>query len=751
MRAEADDITLDPLLPLASMRFTLWPGSAVTVSWLVLSLVGGVDGSAQVVQGTPRPVARGVAVTRAPKIDGRLDDSVWAESQPITRFTQHEPFDGRDATERTEVRILYDSRAIYIGARLYDSDPSGIIRGQVRRDIDLKEQDAFVLVFDTYHDHQNGFVFATTPAGIEHDGQVTKEGEGGFGGPPTNAPSTLQGKANLNWDGTWQVATSIDSLGWVAEFRIPFETLRYGSGKTQTWGLNLARYIRRKSEEDFWAAIPRQHSLYRVSQAGTLEGLAPPSQRLRVITPYVLGSLRRDYTKATKPDFDAQFGLDAKIGLSQSMALDLTYNTDFAQVEADEQQVNLTRFNLFFPEKRPFFLENAGTFAFGTPQSVDLFFSRQIGIDAGGRQVPILGGGRVTGKAGALTLGVLDVQTDRLEAAGVPVTPMNNYSVGRLIYELPHRSRIGLIATNRLNTDSTGDYNAAIGVDGTIGIGDAAAIDLYAAHSITPGVNASANLYNVAATYNTRQWEVSGAYRQVDDGFDPEIGFLERPAFRFYSARALRHLRTPHLSWFREFRPHITIRQFDDIDGQPQSRLLHFDSHFAFANGAFFESPFNFTREALRAPFQISKHVVIPVGVYDNVEWGPFFNTNLSAPYSIDGSFTIGGFYTGHQQRWSLNFTARPNRRINASMRFSYANVDLREGSFDRVLAVLSSRTHSPRGSTSTVSPSIATRTTASQPTFVSDGSGPQAPVSSSSTMKDAAPGCWPARSSGPS
>ncbi|HEU5217879.1 MAG TPA: DUF5916 domain-containing protein, partial [Gemmatimonadales bacterium] len=412
---------------------------------------------------TSRPVAQAVRVETGPVLDGRLDDAAWERATVLSGFIQHEPFDGRPATERTEVRILFDREAIYIGARLFDRDPAGIVHGEVRRDVDLKEQDAFIVILDTYKDRQNGFVFGTTPAGIEHDGQITKEGEGGFGGPSSTPRSGQTGAPNLNWDGTWKVATSVDSTGWTAEFRIPFETLRYGGGKVQEWGLNLARYIRRNNEEDFWSPIPRQYSLYRVSQAGTVAQVEPPSRRIALVTPYSLGTLRRDFVNDTKADASVKFGGDAKFGVTQSLTADLTYHTDFAQVETDEQQINLTRFNLFFPEKRPFFLENAGTFAVGTPQSVELFFSRRIGIGPDGQEVPLLGGGRLTGKAAGLTLGALDIQTERVELGGTTLIPANNFSMARLIKELPHRSQVGLIGVGRFNTDSAYDYNVTVG------------------------------------------------------------------------------------------------------------------------------------------------------------------------------------------------------------------------------------------------------------------------------------------------
>jgi hypothetical protein len=639
----------------------------------------------------PKPVAHAVRTGTPPVLDGRLTDSVWSLAPVLSPFVQHEPFAGTPATERTDVRILFDHEALYIGVRLYDADAAGIVRGEIRRDADLTQQDAVLIMLDTYHDRQNGFVFGTTPAGIENDGQVTKEGEGGFGGPfGTGAGTNGQtGTADLSWNGTWNVATSVDSAGWTAEFRIPFKTLRYAGGG-QEWGLNLARYIRRKNEEDFWSPVPRQHSFFRVSQEGTLADLEPPARRVALLTPSALGSLHRDYVNATSTDASAQFGADAKLGVTPSLTADLTYNTDFAQVEADEQQINLTRFNLFFPEKRPFFLENAGTFAVGTPQSIDLFFSRRIGIGTDNQPVPLLGGGRLTGKVGGFTVGLLDIQTERVDVAVDTVVPPDNYAVVRVLHELPHRSRVGLIAASRLDTDSTDDYNITVGADARIGLGDKVSIDAYAAHSETPSRSGASNAGNVSASYTTRQWELGLALRQVDPDFNPEVGFLERPTFRFWSFRILRHLRTPHLAWFRETRPHITFRQYDNTDGTPQSRLIHIDSHFLFANGAFFESPgLNFTREAPSAPFEIAPGVVLQPRIYDWFEWISNYNTNLSARWSVGGTATIGGFYTGHHRALVANVTARPNEQFNASVRLSYEDVVLKEGGFERVLVGL--------------------------------------------------------------
>src|SRR5437867_1102826 len=363
------------------------------------------------------------------------------------------------------------------------------------------------------------------------------EGEGGgiqLPGQPRAMAGSLGG-FNLNWDGTWTVATSVDSGGWYAEFRIPFTTLRHGAGERQTWGLNLVRSIRRKNEEAFWSFIPRQFSLMKVSRAGTLEGVQVPSRRVWTVTPYALTGVERNYTIDAEARRRGEIGGEVKYGVTPSLTLDLTYNTDFAQVEVDEQRTNLTRFPLFFPEKRPFFLENAGIFSAGTPQAVDLFFTRRIGIDTLGQPVPIVGGGRVTGRVGAVTVGALQIFTDRATTQGAM-----SYSVLRLQHELAARSRIGVIAIQRMATAKSGDWSRVTGVDGRIGIHDAWTMDWWGAASATPGRDRDASAYSARLAYQTGSWNNLARIIQVGRDFDPEVGFLNRPdGYRFYESTVM--------------------------------------------------------------------------------------------------------------------------------------------------------------------------------------------------------------------
>ena len=666
------------------------------------------------VQAQQAPAASASAIASAPVIDGRLDDDAWAEAQVLTGFIQREPSEGQPVSERTEVRVAYDEEALYVGAWLFDSDPTSLVFGQTLRDASLNESDAFVLVLDTYLDRQNGFVFGTTPAGIEYDGQVANEGQGGGGGGgrPGGGGGRQQrgsgGGFNLNWDGSWEVATSTDSLGWYAEMRIPFTTLRYGRGGDQTWGLNFERRIRRNSEEAVWAPIPRQFNLYRVSLAGTLD-LAAPATRIATINPYVLSNSFKDYT-VTSPDaeFGSKVGIDAKVGLNQSLTLDLTVNTDFAQAEVDDQQVNLTRFSLFFPEKRAFFLENAGTFSVGSGRSAELFFSRRIGLSSG-QEVPIHAGARMTGKVGDMQLGLLNIQTGGLSVPStvnggtLRIAPNNNFGVVRAFREWENRSRIGGIFVSRLNTNSPSDYNLTYGLDGRLGIGQNLTFSGWAGLTTTPLPSGTPDVregfnngeYGYAGTGNfvSRDWELSGGYRQIGSEFNPEVGFVNRSAYRYTSGRILYHLRTEGVDWFREFRPHISGNAFWSLGGFNESYYVHIDNHFAFENGAEIHLPgWNLTGEGLEAPFQIRDEgdlpdggrgpIIIPAGTYNNQELLFTANTNRSAPLSISGGVTFGGFYSGTRSSPYGNISYRFRDRLTTSVSMNYFDVKLAEGSF---------------------------------------------------------------------
>ena len=366
------------------------------------------------------PALDAARLDQVPVIDGTVtDDDAWAGLMPASNFRQVQPNDGAPASQHTEVYVGFTEDALYIGLVAY-GDPESIIVSDSRRDSNLNDTDAFLVIIDGVLDRQNGFVFGTNAAGIEYDGQVTREGTGSA--------------FNLNWDGTWKVRSTIFAEGWSAEFEIPFRTLRYGRDSVQDWGINFQRNIRHNNEVAYWAPLERNRTLYRVSDAGTLRGIEPPVQRNLKFTPYALGKWRK-YGSSGGTENDSDAGFDIKYSVTPSLTLDLTWNTDFAQVEADNVQINLTRFSLFYPEKREFFLERSELFQYGNSRSTEVFFSRRIGLTN-----DIIGGGRLTGQAGPFSIGFLNLQTEDNDTDGIPGA---NNTVLRLRADVGPRATLG--------------------------------------------------------------------------------------------------------------------------------------------------------------------------------------------------------------------------------------------------------------------------------------------------------------------
>ncbi|MBC7895373.1 MAG: carbohydrate binding family 9 domain-containing protein [Cytophagaceae bacterium] len=627
-----------------------------------------------------------VAVTTTPPvIDGRLDDAVWRDAQLFTDFVQREPVEGNPVSERTEVRVATDGQALYVAAWLFDRDAGSIVPSEKIRDVTLTNSDYFAFILDTYRDRQNGFLFGTTPSGVEHDAQIVREGEGGgvFASGQTRAQAGSMGGVNLNWDASWNVATHTDSLGWYAEFRIPFSTIRYGGGATQTWGFNIMRGIRRRNEEALWSRVNRQFNINRLSQAGSLEGIQVPVNRISTVTPYVLGQSTRNYATESKFRTPAEVGADAKYGITPSLTLDLTYNTDFAQVEVDEQRTNLTRFPIFFPEKRPFFLENAGVFSAGTPQAVDLFFTRRIGIDSLGQVTPIIGGGRVTGRVSGLTIGALQMFTDDVGSLNG-----NSYSVARVTKEISSRSRFGVIGVQRQRMGESDDYNRVFGADGRLGVGQAWTFDGWGSKSQTKGRNGDDAAFSGRAEYKTRDWSNSVRYLQVGEDFNPEVGFMSRPAgYRLYDISGMRLVRSTNWKRVRQWNPHASWRGYYNMDGYYQNGAIHVDlTEVEFNSGARFGPEMNVTHEGLQVPFSIAPGIDIPVGSYDWATLGFDFSSNPSAPLSLSGRTDFGPFYNGTRNGGSITLTARKGSSISSSLLLDYQDVKLDQGEFIRKL-----------------------------------------------------------------
>ena len=654
----------------------------------LLLLGGGATASAQiaVAAGPPsdsRPAARAVRVAQAPIIDGDVQgDPVWRQAHPVSGFVQEQPEEGRPASERTEVRIVFTADTLYLGVICYDRSPGTIIVSDARRDASLEETDSFRVIFDTYRDGLNGFVFGTNPAGIEYDGQVTNEGQGGGGlAPGQNQQSGAGGGFNLNWDGAWSVRARIDEAGWTAEFAIPFRTLRFDAGEDQVWGINFQRNIRRRNERSYWAPIPRQYSLYRVSLAGSLSGLATPVIQSLKATPYALGSAVASGVRPVSGDFSSDVGVDVKYNPLPSLTIDGTINTDFAQVEVDEQQVNLDRFNLFFPEKRPFFLENAGYFAVGNPGEVDLFFSRRIGIADDGRSIPILGGGRVTGKIGQYSVGFLNMQTD-----DVGELAANNFLVARLSRDLPNRSSIGGLLVSREPTGrlagEAGD-NRTYAIDGKVGVRDHTVLSSFAALTSTPGLDGDEYAYNVRSRTNVPRFDLEVGYQEVAANFNPEVGFLSRRGYRKPDMRLMTRFRPEGVLHLQELRPHTSYRAFYGFDGFLESMQWHIDNHWQFTSSYEVHTGMNLTEEGVRTPFEIYPGVVVPAGSYAHADAQLVFMTNQGAPASLEVRSTMGGFFGGTRVSLSPTLRLRLGETLTTELAYQRNDVSLPGGDFD--------------------------------------------------------------------
>ncbi|HLF35400.1 MAG TPA: DUF5916 domain-containing protein, partial [Cyclobacteriaceae bacterium] len=433
-----------------------------------------------------RPTAASIKLLQEPVIDGDvLNDIIWTAVSPIDKLWQTKPNAGFPASEKTEIRIAYSTTTFFLSVICYDAEPQKLVVSDARRDATLDNTDAFIFILDTYHDGQNGFMFGTNPIGIEYDAQVDNEGQGNF------STNRLQmgtvGGFNLNWDASWTVKALTGDFGWSAEFAIPLRTLRFTPGDNQEWGINFQRNIRKTNEVSYWSPIPIQFDLKRLSLEGTLTGLDLENPRNLKMIPYVLGRVSRDFTESpSETRFEPAFGADVKYNITPAITLDLTYNTDFAQVEVDQEQVNLDRFNLFFPEKRPFFLENAGLFSTGSPGEVDLFFSRRIGIGPSGEVVPILGGARLSGKIDNTNIGFLSLFTDNVQDT---LIEKNNFTVARVNQQLAQRSSVGAIFINREGLGvSENDFNRTVALDGKWGLGKKATISGFYSKTMTPGI-----------------------------------------------------------------------------------------------------------------------------------------------------------------------------------------------------------------------------------------------------------------------
>ena len=638
-----------------------------------------------------RPSAKAATLNAELKIDGDvLNDEIWKAITPIDEMWQNKPNSGFPATEKTEIRIGLTANTFYLAVVCYDKEPNRLVVSDARRDATLDNTDSFLFILDTYHDSQNGFMFGTNPIGIEYDAQVDNEGQG------NNTNNRMQsgtvGGFNLNWDASWEVKSIVGDFGWSAEFAIPLRTLRFASGKDQVWGINFQRNIRKTNEIDYWAALPIQFDMKRLSLEGTLTSLNLQSPGNLKLIPYVLGQATHEYAiPNAETVYRPAVGMDVKYSITPAVTLDLTYHTDFAQVEVDQQQINLDRFNLFFPEKRPFFLENAGFFSVGSPGEVDLFFSRKIGLDPSGRRVPIIGGGRLSGKIQNTSFGMLNMFTDNVSLTDSTEIQKNNFTVARVSHQFAQRSYVGAMFGNRDGMGAAeNDYNRTVAVDGRWGFGKKAQLFGFYSKSFTPGDSINTDAFRLQANYEWNGLRLNFSYQQVSEGFNPEVGFLLRSAYRKPEMLIFKQVRMNGRYGLLELRPHVSYRSYWNFNNFQETSYLHVDNHWVWVSGLEIHTGTNFTTEGVVKPFEISKDIWVPVGTYNHQEAQIVFMTNPSKPIYLSSRHILGGSFGGSRLINSITLGMRVGDKFNSDVSMAVNDVRLPTGDF--VASILGAR-----------------------------------------------------------
>ena len=625
-----------------------------------------------------RPVVNAVRSADAPRIDGVLDDAVWKAAEPVDTFVQQEPNEGQPATDRTEVRVLFDRGHLYIGVRAYASGP--VTATEMRRDADrLFDEDNFQVILDTFHDSRNGYMFVTTPLGAKLEQQIFDEGENvGRGGNTSNV--------NRNWDGVWNAAAHIDDQGWTAEMAIPFSTVRFVPSEAVVWGVNFQRHIRRKNETVLWSPLPKAFALTRVSLAGELRGMSDISRGLDLrLKPFFVGGAHDAQLTSDGgvTDYIHDVGLDARYGLTAGLNMDVTINTDFAQVEVDEQQVNLTRYSLFYPEKRDFFLENSNFFTMGTggvfttsQVQTDLFFSRRIGLSPAGTPIPIQGGVRVAGKSGRNNIGVLDIQTDDYFSR-----PGDNFFVGRYSRDLFRRSRIGALFVNKDSVNGSAHFNRTFGVDANLVPSANLQIQTYVAKTETPGKVGKDMSYFGRIAYRDPKWNLYLNYLDVQENFNAEAGFVQRTGIRTTKGHFGPTPR-PKSGSVKLFEPMYVLTNTTD-----QSNRLVFRQHHAMLgttlrDDTFINVFYQNTLDVLDLPFRIQPTVEIPTGTYQMHEW--YFTVNSSPGRRLYERVSVSPvqFYGGTRLNLSTAAGIRATSQFSAELQFNRNDVKMPWGDF---------------------------------------------------------------------
>ena len=628
---------------------------------------------------------RAVRLTGTLALDGILDEAIYRTIDPISDFVQYEPVHGALPTEKTEVWLFFDDTHFYITARCWHSAPeSEWIANEMRRDsFNLLNNEHFGFMLDTFYDRRNGIIINVTPIGGRMDGQIADERDW-----------------NGDWNPIWNVRTGRFDGGWTLEAEIPFKSLRYRPGRDQVWGIQLRRNLQSKNEVAYLTPLDLglgRSAIFHVSQAATLVGVEVPSTGpLFEVKPYLIGDLNSNVDPSGLTTHGAgTVGLDVvKYGVTENLTLDFTLNTDFAQVEADEQQVNLTRFSLFFPEKREFFLENQGVFGFGggggafggSGETPIMFYSRQIGLTAG-REVPIVGGGRLTGRAGRFTLGLVNIQTGEEPTASALGT---NFTVARLKRNVLRRSSIGAIVTNRSALAGRPGSNQAVGVDAAFAFYDNISLSGYWAKTRTTDLKGNDTSYKGEFSYNGDRYGLVAEHLFVDERFSPGVGFLRRPDLR-KSFGSLRFSPRPaSIDWIRRLSWQGSFDFITDAGGTVETRAAVGSFQVELENSDGFDVFFTNTYDLLQRPFAIASDVTIPVGAYN------FSNSRVSYRFGpqrrLSGNLTVshGSFYGGTKSAIAIGggFGPGGGGRIEVSPQFavepglSINRIELPQGSF---------------------------------------------------------------------
>ena len=628
-------------------------------------------------------------IDQSPEIDGNvLNDNIWKSVPSIGPFTQTKPLIGNPSSEETDLKIAFTKDFMFIGVVCYDSSPNTLVVSDSRRDANLDNDDSFLFIVDTYNDQQNGFLFGTNSAGMEYDAQIDNEGVGNR--TAQRQQGGVVGGTNLNWDASWIVKTQIGEYGWSAEFAIPLKSLRFSTGDNKIWGINFQRNISKTNEISYWAPLPLgfNFSIKRVSLAGKMNNVSLKKPGNLKILPYLLTQLTNfSDKKDVKTNIDG--GADLKYSITPSLTLDLTYNTDFAQAEVDKQQVNLDRFNLFYPEKRAFFLENAGQFSVGSPGEIDLFFSRKIGISSNGSIVPIKGGGRLSGKVGNTNIGLLSMITDASDQLN---SKRNNYYVTRVNHNFNNsRSSIGAAFIGKTISKDLNELNYnnnVFAVDGIWGIGKKAKISGFVSKSSTPGINNNNHAFKFSANYDWNSWNIYAQYSEVGDGFKPEVGYLERSSFKKPSFLIFKTIRVNDNSKLLEYRPHISGRYYYDFEGNIVTTYTHIDTHWAWKSGFEVHTGYNIRKEWVSENFDIS-NLQIKTGEYNNSEFQFVLMTNKSKNLSFNSRSYFGTYFGGYKisNNASLNF--RSGDKFSTAISINANNIKIKGEVLNAVISGL--------------------------------------------------------------